>query len=268
MKLAGSQSPDIPNPRGRPALLRFAGGVLALTAAATIAGEAIAQAASPSVVHAVREIACAHSKEQWQQAETVDESLGEEPSYSVHHTVCDFQFVAGGRWHNIEYRHVLQVSRRWGWSEVRDNSLSVMILQLEGIDVASDIYRWVMADRGCRGRVSFAVRDALGAVSTADHFYLPPEDDAHDGGDGCIGHGCKPVGLQNRDQWQQFYELALLDALSHFGTSAVRRGNVRRVKASFSVEKLLQDTVLAPLSSAQSIATRHSAHRLQSGGQK
>lgn len=146
----------------------------------------------------------------------VDESLGHVPAYDIHHTRCTLRFVADGRWHGIEYRQAVHVSRRWGWSEVRDDSLSVMALQVEGIDVVSDIYRWVMADRGCRGRVSFAVRDRVGAVSTADHFYLPPEDDADSGGDGCVGDACNPVGLQTRDQWQQFYELILFHALERF----------------------------------------------------
>lgn len=197
--------------------------IVACTIAATVAGGAAAQAVSLSVVHTVRDMACAQEKERWQEAEMVDESLGHKPAYDVHHTVCVLQFVASGRWHKIEYRHTLHVSRRWAWSEVRDDSLSVMMLQVEGIDVASDIYRWVMADRGCRGRVSFAVRDIFGGVSTTDHFYLPPEDDGHSGMDGCVGDACSPVGLQNRDQWQQLYELVFFDALTRFGDGAGRR---------------------------------------------
>lgn len=191
-------------------------GITAGTIVATAAAAAAAQAVPPSVVHAVRDIACAREQDQWREAEMVDKSLGSGPAPAVHHTVCVLQFVAGGQWHRIEYRHALHVSRHWGWREVREDSLSVMILEVEGIDVANDIYRWVMADHGCRGRVSFAVRDRIGAVSTADHFYLPPEDDAPGGADGCVGDACHAVGLQTRDQWQQLYERALFDALTRF----------------------------------------------------
>jgi hypothetical protein len=194
--------------------------VVGFIIAVILAGSAAAQTVSPSVARTVRDIACARDKEQWQEAETVDEPLGHRPAYTVHHTLCALQFVANGRWHRIEYRHAVHVSHRWGWREVRDDSLSVMVLQVEGVDVASDIYRWVMADRGCRGRVSFAVRDRVGGVSTADHFYLPPEDDAHDSADGCAGEACHPVGLHNRDPWQQLYERALVDALTHFAGRA------------------------------------------------
>jgi hypothetical protein len=201
-------------------VLARAARIAACSIAAIVAGGAAVQAASPSVVHTVRNIACAREKEQWQEAEMVDESSGEKPAHAVHHTICVLQFVVGGRWHRIEYRHALHVSRRWGWSEVRDDSLTVMILQVEGIDVASDIDRWVMADRGCRGRASFAVRDMVGGVSTTDHFYLPPEDDGHGGVDGCVGDACRPVGLQHRDEWQKLYELVLFDSLARFGNGA------------------------------------------------
>ncbi len=240
----------------------LAGHVVALTLAATIAGEAVAQDVSPSVVNAVREIACAQAKEQWQEVETVDVSIGDKPAYTVHHTVCALQFVADGRWHRIEYRHALHVSHRWGWSEVRDNGLSVMTLQVEGIDVASDIYRWVMADRGCRGRVSFAVRDTVGAASSTDRFYLPPEDDAPSGTDGCVAEACDPVGLQNRDRWQLLYDVVLLDTLARFGDVTVRP-----TTAGLSVEELLQYRA-RPSASAPSSATRQHRHSASLGSQE
>lgn len=172
---------------------------------------------------------CSGDRKDWTETEAVDPASGHTPAYDRHHTVCLFEFVGDGRWFKLEYRHSVHVSRSWRWTKVAEKSLYLTMEQIDYFDDAtSEIYRWSLADNGCRGKVSFGVRAALGSASTNDRFHLPVDPG---GDDECVASVCEAAGTEHQPMWQRLYIEIIQLALTRFGAAVARHGQVTEARS-------------------------------------
>jgi hypothetical protein len=174
-------------------------------------GRAMPVAAVESLISGI----CSGDRKDWTETEAVDAASGHTPAYDRHHTVCLFEFVGDGRWFRLEYRHTVHVSRNWRWTKVAEKSLYLTMEQIDYFDEATgDIYRWSLADRGCKGQVSFGARGALGSASPNDRFHLPVD---LGGGEECVASVCEAAGTEHQPTWQRLYIEIVQIALTQFG---------------------------------------------------
>ena len=181
---------------------------LCVAIATLILSTQVVRAAPAEVAGKLRDHICTLNKEQWVEPETVDKEAGEKPAYDTHHTTCTIEFVSEGRWFKVEHRKAMHVSRNFGWSEVRGDSLLIMVVLIEGMDmVSSELPRWTVEDRQTKGSATFGVRDTFGpGMASKDHFFLPSKNPELDP---CVAEACFPTGEHLAEQWQDFYDQTL-----------------------------------------------------------
>lgn len=182
---------------------------LCVAIVASVIPAQIAYAASPEMASKLKDRICSLNKEQWVEQETVDREVGQTPAYDTHHAVCVLEFVTSGYWFKIEHRKSVYVSRNFGWSETKEDSLMIMVVLIECFDEQSPVQlpRWIVEDRQTKGRATFGVRDTFGpGIEGKDHFFLPSNSPELDP---CIAEACDPVGEQYTLQWQDFYDHVL-----------------------------------------------------------
>lgn len=191
---------------------------LCVAIATLITSTQIAVATSPQEARKLRDHICTLNQEWWVESETVDTELGMKPAYDMHHTTCAYEFVSLGQWFKIEHRKAVYVSRNFGWSEVKEDSLIVMVVLIENLDTPnSELLRWTVEDRQTVGNATFGVRDTFGlGTKSKDHFFLPSNSPELDP---CVAEACFPTGEHLRPQWQDFYNQLVRRAGEHLKIS-------------------------------------------------